>query len=344
VSATDATDAVQLARTGHEVLFTHAALWGAAALCEAAGRPVTIRWSRGLQLDGILEGVGVDEMARIVHERAVAARAPTSWIQAPLPHEPQRGLLSPRLKRFPDLAAWQTWQAAREAALDAAGDALDLAMVAALGQPSWWHLRPDRTADQDAGASRLEMQPRNQGSEFVGTRLRKLADSVSARSVEEVARGLVGTVVRDDESPSPGRGYSAANLQDPGPVDSALAWTAMWGLSVSPVVQQVRLPARTPGHAPWQRDDPPPRAGHFVVPLWQSSWTIARLRMIVASGAAARIGRAVATGVPVPPADAAWLSEHGVERLVLMPVEVFGSAMSPERRARPGVAYRLTGL
>ena len=58
--------------------------------------------------------------------------------------------------------------------------------MAALGEPCYWVSDRLGAIQQDSAASRLEMQPRNIGSEFVGNRLRKLAD---AAAVVQAASG-----------------------------------------------------------------------------------------------------------------------------------------------------------
>lgn len=336
---------VRLAPTGHLWLFTHAVLWGAGAVAAAAGGRVTLGWTAGLQPAPVLHGVDEVRLAALVHASAVRATDHRHWIQAALPHEPGRALFSPRLRAF-SANAWPAWQAARDSHVDqmvAAGAALDLRLVAGLGEPSSWH--EDRGEPrQDHAASRLELQPRNQGSEFVGTRLRALAAATSRRSLGEVAAGLTGQLVRDEASDS-ADSRSAANLRPPGRTDNALAWLAMWGLAALPVQHRVGEPSRTPPHLPRGRQDglgDEVRAGHVVVPLWAGRWTGARLRSVLTSAALSAIGAEARSGPSTGlRREQQWLTERGVTGIVLMPMHTFGSTSSPERRVMGGEAVRL---
>ena len=335
-------DRVVLAATGHELLFTHAALWGSGALAAAADPAVRLGWTGGLTKTAVLFGLNADTLAHLVRDRAAQASDQDHWIRAGLPHEPNRALFSPRIKTLPDAAAWQALQQARRAQLDAleAADArLDLRLIAALGEPSSWHLDKGLPR-QDRAASRLEMQPRNQGSEFVGTRLRSLADAVSLRTVDQVRNGLTGASRVDEAGGDRQDSRSAANLMPPRVTDNALAWAAMWGLSAVPVVHLARQPSRTATHVRWTKDGglgAEVRAGHVVAPFWNGGWSWARLASVLSS---AQLVEAVdATLAKKGPADCAaapWLRERGVTGLLVVPIHTHGSTSSPERRASAG--------
>src|SRR5687768_12460765 len=103
-----------LAATGHEVLFTHAALWGAAAIAATAGADVRIGWSGGLSPAPVVHGIAADELAAAVQQHAQRSLKPSHWIQAGQPHDPTRALFSPRIKALPNPEAWEAMQAARE--------------------------------------------------------------------------------------------------------------------------------------------------------------------------------------------------------------------------------------
>ncbi len=340
-------DEVRLAPTGHEVLLTHAALWGAGAIASTVCGGSRIGWTAGLAPAPVLRGIGIEDLADAVHERAVQATDPEHWVQAGLPHEPERALFSPRVKTLPDEASWVAWQQARAEhvnRLTTDVSVLDLRMLAGLGEPSSWHEFNGKPR-QDHAASRLEMQPRNQGSEFVGTRLRLLAAAVGGRSPEQVAAGLTGARRVDEAGNDSPDSRSSANLRPPGPTDNALAWVAMWGLASAPVVHQLRRPSRTAIHLPWQRDmglSDEVRAGHFVVPLWRGWWTVARLRSVLSSRALAEVGTFALTADRVPAGrEQQWLTSRGVTGVVVMPVHTYGSTSSPERRAMSGRSIRL---
>ena len=82
-----------------------------------------------------------------------------------------RALMSPRLTTFGDETTWRQAQENRHKVLDSLTDQgrwLDLRFLAALGEPCYWVTDRQGAIQQDSAASRLEMQPRNIGSEFVG--------------------------------------------------------------------------------------------------------------------------------------------------------------------------------
>lgn len=333
---------VVLAATGHNLLFTHAALWGCGAMSAAADPRVRLGWTGELTRTPVLYGVDSTGLARLVRDRAVEAANPAHWIRAGLPHETNRALFSPRIKPLPGTAAWQALQQARRVQLDALADTgsrLDLRLVAALGEPSSWHLDHGKPR-QDRGASRLEMQPRNQGSEFVGTRLRSLADAVSLRTLEQVRDGLTGVSRVDEAGGDRPDSRSGANLMPPRVTDNALAWAAMWGLSATPVVHRVHQPSRTPTHVPWLRDGDlgaDVRAGHLVAPFWHGRWTWARLAAVLSSRQLLETAGAVLAKQDAAKCGTApWLRERGVTGLLLVPIHTYGSTSSPERRAMAG--------
>ncbi len=339
---------LQLAATGHDLLFTHAVLWGAASIAVAAGhRDVRLGWSGRMARVPSLYGVGLTDLAQAVRERAVQAIEAEHWIQAGLPHEPARALFSPRIKALAAPEAWASLQSARQDHVDRLGASssyLDLRLLAGLGEPSYWHTERGE-ARQDQGASRLEMQPRNQGSEFVGTRMRSLAAAVAARSVADVAAGLTGALRLDEVGRNSPDSRSASNLMPPRATDNALACVAMWGLSQAPVMHRAHQPSRTATHLPRAKHGAlgaEVRAGHVVVPIWSGRWTLARLTSVLASGQLVESGLARLEGAPAAVAEQ-WLQERGVIALLLMPIHTFGSTSSPERRVMAGRSVTLEG-
>lgn len=340
-----------LAATGHDVLLTHAALWGAGLIASTVHDGVRLGWTGGLAPTAVVHGITTRELAQAVRQQALQSRQPDHWIQAGQPHEPVRALFSPRIKTLPDPAAWTAMHADREEHLDrltAQRAALDLRLLAALGEPSWWHQHRGKPR-QDQAANRLEMQPRNQGSEFVGTLLRKLAATVAARSDAAVAAGLTGASQTDEAANDKPDSRSAGNLRPPGATDNALAWMAMWGLATAPVAHQVHTPSATATHLPASPNTGEGDAGHadhVVAPLWTGHWTVARLKAVLASRALTGRGHAALADSANPgqaQADEEWLLQRGVRALVLFPVATFGSDNAPERRVLPGRVLRLAG-
>ncbi|MDP9433710.1 MAG: hypothetical protein M3P93_00305 [Actinomycetota bacterium] len=329
-------------------LFSHLLLYGAAALCEHAGlEDVTLSWTHGMSPRPVLGAAGLDEqrLAELVqlHGRS---HSEGSWLALGQPAEPARGLLSPRVKPPTDRQEWLALQQARQAALDhltAGGQRLDLRLLAALGEPaSWRQRRGDPVPDE--GASRLDMQPRNQGSEIIGNRLRPLAAVMARRSPEQMASGLLGQTVLDDLGRSKSDSRGAVNLRPLGPTDSAQAWVALWGLTQTSLAQQVDGPSRTASHLPrGPHGVLAPRAGSFVVPVWQGDWRPARLRAVLRSAPLHRVGQAAVEGVDPPGEAVVWLTRRRVMSLITFPVATKGSASAPERRALGGVLHRLGG-
>lgn len=345
-----------LSPLGHRVLLTHFLLYGAASLCEDAGlRAIRLGWSGGLAPQPVLGGVEADTLGEIVLAHASRRAEEGSWLLKNLPGNQKGGLFSPRIAKLPDAGAWRQLQRARSDVVDdlvRGGRELDLRLLAALGEPSYWRFDRATAPLPDDGASRLEMQPRNQGSEFVGTRLRPLGRAVASRTADAVRDGLLGTHVVDEVGQGKADSRTATGLRQPGPTDSAVAWCALWGIAQAPVALLVQGRARTATHVPWRKDDGLPteqRAGHFCVPIWRGWWTIARLRQVLASAALAERGRAAALYASERETDVEtqqqsdWLCSRGVGSLVVFPVGTFGSASAPERRALGGDDVPLRG-
>lgn len=345
---------VALSPLGHRVLLTHFLLYGTAAVCGDEGLTgVRVGWSGGLAPQPVMAGVDADALGELVHAHAVRCADGGSWLQRGLPMDPVRGLFSPRIAALKTAGSWCELQHARHAALDdllRAGRRLDLRLLAALGEPAFWRFDRSGKPLQDDGANRLEMQPRNQGSEFVGTRLRALAAVVASRTADAVRDGLLGASVIDEVGKGRAASRTATGLRQPAPTDSAVAWCALWGIAQAPVALQVHERALTATHLRWRKDDGLPReqrAGHFVVPIWRGWWTSARLRHVLSSAALIERGRAATlrgSGSADDPSTAqheGWLLGRGVGSLVVMPVGTFGSTSAPERRALGGVDVRL---
>ena len=336
---------------GHDVrtLFSHLALYGLAAIVEDAGASPTqdsqvrLRWSAGMEPRPCLDtgDLTTHDVARIVHDHAHRHTAQTDWVSADLDLTGKaRGLMSPRIAAIgDDRQRWNDLRCSRQDILDtltAQRGWLDLRLLQALGEPAYWARRRDGGWLQDNGASRLEMQPRNQGSEFVGSRLRKLAHTVAGRDPDRVQAGLTGASVTDEIGKDEPESRTATGLANPGPTDNSLAWCALWGISQFPLASRVGddspLPASTSGHLGRSRQE------WFYAPVWTKPWTSARLRTVLASRQlqlAASGGLPSPWAVPDPQAAAAraWLAARGVVGLVRFPIARFGSDSAPERRA-----------
>jgi CRISPR-associated protein Csb3 len=213
--------------------------------------------------------------------------------------------------------------------------------------------RQDRI-QQDNAASRLEMQPRNVGSEFIGNRLRKLAAAVAARDTTQIVSGLLGQSVRDEAGGDAADSRTATGLAAPGPTDNAVAWCALWGISQLPLAMRVQADPRIPttavttGHIGRSRNE------WFYTPIWETPWRPARIRTILAAAQTLTVASEgldrnarqlpsdgpgktapMATGTEITAARR-WLADRHITGIIRFPIERFGSDNAPERRAMRG--------
>lgn len=334
-----------MSRADVRVMLWHMALYGCAAILEEAGvERVTARWTEGMRPLAVVGApdLEAERVAELVREHA-RARAEESWLQVDLDGAgTQRGLMSPRIATLGSRDAWTRFAAQRHRALDELTDPVswfDLRMVAALGEPAYWSRDPRSVLLQDDGASRLEMQPRNQGSEFVGSRLRKVANAVAARDLATVERGLTGALVRDEVGHDRADSRTPTGFASPGPTDSTVAWCALWGISQLPSAARVDDRVVTSGHAGRSRKNAAEE--WFHLPFWRRPLRPARLRSILASRA---LRDAASAGLPARwrAADAdvlaasGWLLARHMEGILRFPIRRFGSDSAPERRAMLG--------
>jgi len=331
-----------LATAEPTTMLSHMALYGLAAIAEDGGlEGVRLSWSGGMQTRPVLSAPRAtpDVIGEVVRSHAHRLAAPDAWPARNLSDDSPRAVMSPRIGVIAERSGWQALQTRRHEALDrltAARSLLDLRLIAALGEPCYWRFNRQGQRLQDDGASRLEMQPRNQGSEFVGNRLRPLAVAVAARTPSAVSDGLQGRQVRDEIGKDDPASRTPTGFAVPGPVDNALAWCALWGISQFPIAYRNQRFANTSGHLGAGT------AGSFYVPVWQGTWRAARLRSIIAAGPLRRFAE---TGGKPDGADQAglsgeaerrWLADRGITAVVRFPVKRFGSDSAPERRAMRG--------
>lgn len=334
---------IKLAGCEPYTLLSHMALYGLGAILQADGvRDVRLEWARPANPRPVVSVADIDEQGvaeRIRHHARAHAEA-DSWVQRNLLlGGEQRGLMSPRLSQFDD-ETWGLVQRSRHGVLDELTDGhhwLDLRFLAALGEPSYWSFNIKRDSLQDDGASRFEMQPRNRGSEFVGTKLRPIAEAVARRDPATVLSGLRGDRVEDELSRNASGSRTATGLTTPGPTDNALAWCALWGISQFPLAMRVNGSGRASGTAVTSGHLNHRRQEWFYVPLWQGRWRLARLRSVLASQ---ELRTAAASGLKLPgytdpqvTAAKAWLGARKVDGIMRFPVERVGSDKAPERRA-----------
>ena len=322
-----------------QVLLSHLALNGLAAILQSEGTPdVRAGWTTDANPRPYITIPGTDTatVGKLISQHAQAANAEDSWLRQDITLKgTPRALMSPRLTPFGDGQTWRQAQRARHLVLDDLTTTkrwLDLRLLTALGEPCYWRRNKQGMILQDDGASRLEMQPRNQGSEFVGNRLRKLAAAVAARDPAQILAGLRGDSTLDEIGGDKPDSRTATGLASPGPTDNALAWCALWGISQLPLAMRVNTTATTSGHLGRSRNE------WFYTPIWNGQWQPARLRSILAS-APLRVIAATGLDLHIDAEIAAahsWLSARGIEGLVRFPIRRFGSDNAPERRAMRG--------
>ena len=351
---------ITLGSCSPDALLSHLALYGLAAILESGGiTGLRLTWNGTTDRRPCLMGQDLtgERAAEVVSWHAGQAADRGSWLHRSITLKGSpRALMSPRLTTFGDVITWRQAQEGRHKVLDTLTDQgrwLDLKFVAALGEPCYWVTDRQGTIQQDSAASRLEMQPRNIGSEFVGNRLRKVADALAVRTAAQILSGLHGDSVRDEAGGDAVDSRTATGLAGPGPTDNALAWCALWGISQLPLAMRIKGMAVTTGHLGRGKHE------FLYVPIWQSPWRPARLRTMLASNqlrvAASngldRSGRpmgnppsaatvAMHTGSEITAARH-WLAERGTDGVVRFPVHRFGSDNAPERRALTGEPVRV---
>jgi CRISPR-associated protein Csb3 len=324
---------------------THFALYGLAAIVEdETEHSVRLFWTDESNPKPQLDtGQEPGEIAVLVHRHATRHASPESWLAVRVNHEERdTAAFSPRIKEPSTPQSWRQLQDARHAGLDGVVSSLselDMRMIGALGEPAYWPT--DRNAD--AGASRWEMKTRNQGAEFVGNRLVPLAQSVATRTIEQTLTGLTGETVNDEAGSNKPDSRSGTGFTRPGPVDNALAWCALWGISQFTLVHHNGAQSTTAGtHVSPRRSYP----SFVFIPVPTQPITLARLRTILVSR---QLPKAVTDEDAEDPldviaADAArkWLTERSIRALMRFPVQISGSASAPERQVLDGRVVTLT--
>lgn len=312
----------------------HLALYGLTAILEDADvDAVRVSWTGGIQpraqVDSPLDEQG---LAQVVRAHA-QEHAEGSWVREDVTlRGSARGLMSPRLSTLTDddFAMVQQRRHVVLDALTADRSWLDLRMIAGMGEPAYWSCNPKGEPLQDDGASRWDMQPRNQGSELVRNRIRKLAQTLAVRSEPAVVAAFCG--VEADGSEAPGLPSASGS-------DSAISWCALWGMSQLPLAAKVNGTASTTGHMGHA-----PREWYYA-PYWTAPWRPSRLRSILAAAqlktaAAHRLDKPWGASDTEVLAAVAWLRARGVSGVVRFPIARFGSDKAPERRAMLGTPLK----
>jgi CRISPR-associated protein Csb3 len=333
------------------IALSHTAAYGIAAILEDQGRVgVGISWTTTLDGRAVVStpGCDIDEIAGIVLAHARRHTAGDDWTAATINIDgSEAGRLSPRIKCPVNDAAWRDLVRSRRETIDREANArrwLDLAMIGALGEPAYWRFDHQGKPRPDQGASQWEMKTRNSGEDFVRHRLRKLALSVAARDLAGVRDGLTGAGVVDEAGRNEADSRTGTGLVGLGPVDNALAWCALWGLSRFVVVAMARRPSESAGHGSARRPGAL-RESWFHLPIPSLPMTLSRLGTIIVSDQLDAVAAADAlpdgSGALSAASAREWLMNRGIGAVARFPIGWFGSASAPERRALLGSIIRL---
>jgi CRISPR-associated protein Csb3 len=309
---------------------SHFALYGLAAICEdQLGAEARVWWTDERRPQPQLDVAPEQAIAEAVQQHAREHATTDSWVRQRIDHEERpTAALSPRIKAPSSSAAWRSLQSKRHSVIDglvATHSVLDLRMIGALGEPAYW--RVDRTPRPDEGASRWEMKARNRGEEFVGNRMEPLATAIAGRTVDMILSGLSGTTVCDEAGRNEPESRSATGFAPPGPVDNALAWCALWGISQFPVVHHTDKQSVTAAtYVPGRRAHP-----MFVyLPAAVRKMTLPRLRSILVSSQLSIAASESFDDVLVEAARK-WLENRGIRAVMRFPVFVSNNPSAPER-------------
>ena len=337
--------------------FSHFALAGAAAiLVDAAyeGRVgdscAKTMWTDESTSRPILSTVLVGkEVAEVIRDHAQRHTEPGSWVTATVQRGSRagKGLFSPRLAAG-TLHELPSFSAERQGVLERAEatgrmSELDWRMLAGLGEPAWWRYT-EKECQPDMGASRWEMKTRNRGEEFVGNRLAPLALAVASRSIDEVWVGLIGQALVDELGRGDRQSRTPTGLTRPGPVDSALAWCALWGVSMMPTAHVSVADGRERGFSQsagvWPRNRVHPT--HACLPVFSDPVSPNRFRSLLSTAALDVAAFGALRGETWEVARSkAWLARQGARALIRFPVVKGGSDSAPERHLQEGVLERL---
>ena len=309
---------------------THFAGYGLASILENQGHTLLrMHWREDTSPSLVISGVSADEVGAAVLKHAEAIDN-DHWIHAQLEDGRRQGasLFSPRIKTASSRQEWETYSSQRLQYLTPDLSRLDRSMLHGLGEPAHWH-HTEKDNQPDCGASRWEMKTRNRGEELVTHRLRPLLRGIRSRSSDELAAGLSGKQVVDIDKKAESR--SGTGFTKPRPVDCAVAWCALWGISWMPTVHQVNWMSQSPAVTPRTRVHPtnaalPVIAAPVSLSLWRSVLRSRQLDEVAFSPENTEVR-----------ASMRWLGARGLVGLIRFPIHLGGSSSAPER-------YLLDGL
>lgn len=315
------------------ILASHLAAFGLGSIAEQHFGPDRVRvwWTPQMRTRPCIEVSDADEEALAVAVRSHAAAA-QQWLDLTFPDHTgkPRALMSPR-RGMPEHAEQvRELHHRREEVIDglaAQARTLDQRLIGGLGMPSTWHFDTQGKPQPDWAASRLDMQPRNQGAELVGSKLKGFASWIAEADTASLAASIAGERMQD----SLGKDFTGTGLAPRGPFDTVLAWCALWGLSCVPVGHRAtwhgwRSRSATTGFLEGARVD----ACAVIMPGRPM-----RMPAIRALQRSARTTQALGSDAQARAAGA-WLAEMGVPMVARFSVTNRGSGNASQRIADLG--------
>lgn len=336
---------------------SHFGAYGLAAIAGAEGfGSSTVRWteeSRPIAVVGVPDHSPLD-VAASVRDLARRLADEKEWPSVLMPYGPKAkpvrvSPFSPRIKaidtdKHPD--DWPNHQLARNRVFDRLSREsrdLELSFLGALGEAAYWRFDNNQPRP-DHGASRWEMKTRNRGEEFVQHRFSGMAKELSGWSVDDILAGITGANVNDSLGKNAVGSRTSTGLTAPGPTDVALAFVALWGISVFPMARKIRRINVTPCAYPDRVLHPTA----MVLPVPTVPVTVARLESLVISRQLSVLvdleGRelsgiradAEVEGQLEVEAARRWLGDRGVPGVAVFPILKAGSSSAPERQVLNG--------
>lgn len=341
---------------------SHLALVGLAAIVEdRTGVRPRVRWTEEWPSSPVLtSALTPDQVAETVQSHARDHSEAGNWLSLRVNGGPRNGggLFSARATALAHPEQWRDYLGQRRAALvQLESDVtdprsghlprfrpLDEAMLVALGETAWW-LVGVQGRKPDDGGSRWEMADRGSGRDFIASRFCKLAATVAARTVPEVAEGLSGPKIVDELGKGDlSNSRTSTGLTTPAATDNARAWCAFWGIAAAPTVPRLAADrpslgvSQTAGVWPRNIEDP----GHYVLPVFTINTTAGRWSSVLASAQFDHALRGLVSGRTDDSARL-WLREQGVRALADFPSRVVrrGPNARPERQLLIGQVHPL---
>lgn len=311
---------------------THLAAQGLALIAAESGcHCVRAWWEEGTPATAHASWSDERSAAGLVQEHIANHVKETSWVESRIEHLGQTtATFSPRIKAPRTAEAWDALLEHRRQQLDLPSmSRLDHLMIGALGEQAYW-LCDDPKGISDQGASRWEMKTRNRGEEFVQHRLSRLSAALGSWTEGEIEAGIAGRASRDAAGGDGPNSRTPTGLTSPGPLDNALAWCALWGISsLQTVPQRGRISASA-------GVDPTSTLTHprvMALPVRTSPTHPSLWRELASSDQFARCAFA---GDEDASASRVWLRAHNVAAVVHFQTVVAGSSSAPERYLLPG--------